>query len=499
VTDVESFSIVILLVAAALMVAVLSKRLSERTRVPAAALFLVAAAVASDIFPVLGTVPLVVDERVVTVALVFILFDGGMHIGWRRFRSAAGAISWIGIAGTAVTAAALAVLTHALFGFDWRTALLIGAALSPTDPAVVFSVLGGREVSGRTGVILEGESGANDPVGIALMVSLLGASGGGFAAVAGGVGEFVLQMVVGAVVGVLGGYGLVKLMRRVGLPDESLHSVRTIACAAFIYAAASLLQGSGFLAVFLAGIVVGDARAPYKREIERFTAGIASICEIVVFAVLGLSISLRDVLASGELWVGLALAGLLILVVRPVLVGLLLWTIRLNPGERAFILWAGLKGAVPILLGMFILSSGAPRATQVYSIIFIVVLVSVVVQGGLVPLFATLFKVPMRRVEQTPWSLDLRFRQEPKGMHRHVVGAGSPADGCTIADLALGEAGWISMIRRDGHLVQVRGSTELRAGDTVLTLSESDTWPGELFEAPTGKGGSGTSPHPPVS
>lgn len=479
--DVEPFSLVILLMAAALMVAVASNRLGQRIRVPAPALFLVVAAVASDLFPVLGQVPTKVDERIVTVALVFILFDGGMHIGWRRFRSASAAIVWIGVAGTAVTAAALAAAAHYFFGFDWRASLLLGAALSPTDPAVVFSVLGGREIAGRSGTILEGESGANDPVGIALMASLLAAGGGGLSAVAGGVGEFFLQMGVGAVVGVLGGYGLMKLMRHVGLPNESLHSVRAIACAAFIYAAATMLHGSGFLAVFLAGIIVGDSRAPYKLEIERFASGIASISEIVAFAVLGLSVSLRDVLSSGVVMIGLALAGLLILIIRPVLVGLLSVRIRLKPGERAFILCAGLKGAVPILLGMYILGSGAEHAQAMYSIIFIVVLISVVLQGGPVPYLASTFQVPMRRVEQQPWALGMRFSDEPHGLHRFVVAEGSAADGATIADLALGEDGWISMVRRDGHLVQVRGGTQLRAGDSVLALSETAEAVSELF------------------
>lgn len=471
--DIEPFSIVILLVAAALIVAVFSNRLSERIRIPAPALFLIAAAAASNIFPALGTVPLKVDERIVTVALIFILFEGGMHIGWKRFRPVAGAVTWLGIAGTAVTAAALAVAAHYLFGFDWRASLLLGAALSPTDPAVVFSVLGKREFAGRTGTILEGESGANDPVGIAIMVSLLAATGGGMDAVWGGLGEFALQMLIGAVVGVAGGWALTKLMR-IRLPNESLYSLRTIACAALIYAVATLLSGSGFLAVFLAGILIGDIRAPYKQEVERFTSGIASLAEIVAFAVLGLSIQIDNVLRPDVLWTGLALAGLLILVVRPVLVGALLAPIRLRLGERAFVLWAGLKGAVPVLLGTFILGAGVDHAGRIYAIIFLVVLVSVILQGGLVPLFASLFRVPMHVVKPQPWASGMRFDQEPEGLSQHVVVAGSPADGRTIADLHLGDTGWISMINRSGTLVQVRGSTRLQAEDIVLTLADAD-------------------------
>ncbi len=482
--DVAPFGLAVALVALAALLAVLSNRLSERVRVPAPAFFLIAAAVASDVFPKLRDLPIKVDQRLVTVALVVILFDGGMHIGWSRFRSAAGAVVWIGVAGTAVTAAGMAVLAHLLFGFGWRSALLLGTALAPTDPAVVFSVLGRREIAGRTGPIVEGESGANDPVAIALMVSLLGASGAGVHAVAEGVGEFALQMVLGAALGALGGYLLLLLMRRVPLPNAALYPVQTIAFACLIYGVATVAHGSGFLAVFLAGIIVGDPRAPYKREIERFASGLGSVAEIVVFTVLGLTVSLEQVLHDGEIWTGLALAALLILVVRPVLVGLVLAPIRLRLGERAFVLWAGLKGAVPIVLGTFVLTGGVRDSSRIYGVIFVVVLISVVVQGGLVPSFARLLKVPMRVVEPEPWALGMRFRDEPEGLRRYFVAAGSPADGCSISGLDVGETAWISMVSRDGRLVQVRGRTLLRADDEVLLLADSGADLDAVFRAP---------------
>ena len=480
---VDSFSVAILIVSGVVLVAAMSSRISERIHVPAPALFLIAAAAASDLFPSLGLVSAEVDERIVTVALIFILFDGGIHIGWRRFRSSAGAILWVGLAGTAVTAAAIAAVMYLVFGFDGRTALLIGAALSPTDPAVVFSVLGRREISGRSGTILEGESGANDPVGIALMVALLGATGGGWGAVLGGVGHFVLQMIVGVAIGLVGGFGLLQLIKHLPLPNEALYPVRTIACAPLIYAATSLAHGSGFLAVFLAGIIIGDARAPYKREIERFTSAVGSLSEIVAFTLLGLSVSLRELVRPDELWVGLGLAAILILVIRPVFVGVLLIPVRLRLGERAFVLWAGLKGAVPILLGMFVLTSGVADGRRVYGIVFLVVLVSVLVQGGLVPTFARMLRVPMRVVEPEPWALGMRFREEPTGLHRYVVAAGSPAHGAAIADLPLSESVWISMVTRDGKLLPVRGSTRLEAGDEVLALADPDSRddPGAAF------------------
>ncbi|PZS16307.1 MAG: potassium/proton antiporter [Pseudonocardiales bacterium] len=482
--DVVPFGVAVALVALAAVLAVLSNRLSARVRVPAPAFFLIAAAVASDVFPSLRGLPIKVDQRLVTIALVVILFDGGMHIGWSRFRAAAGAVVWIGVAGTAVTAAGMAVLAHVLFGFGWRSALLLGTALAPTDPAVVFSVLGRREITGRTGTIVEGESGANDPVAIALMVSLLGATGGGVHALAAGMGEFVLQIALGAALGAIGGYLLLLLMRRVPLPNAALYPVQTVAFACLIYGGATVAHGSGFLAVFLAGIVVGDARAPYKREIEHFAAGLASVAEIVVFTVLGLTVSLEHVVHDGELWTGVAMAALLILVVRPVLVGLVLAPIRLRRGERAFVLWAGLKGAVPIVLGTFVLTGGVSDATRIYGVIFVVVLISVVVQGGLVPSVARLLKVPMRVVEPEPWALGMRFRDEPEGLRRYFVAPGSPADGCSISGLDVGETAWISMVSRDGRLVQLRGKTLLRAGDEVLLLADPGVDIQREFRAP---------------
>jgi cell volume regulation protein A len=235
--------------------------------------------------------------------------------------------------------------------------------------------------------------------------------------------------------------------------------------------------------VFVAGIVLGDVRAPYKAETERFHSSLASLGEIVAFTVLGATISLRTA-ADPDVWlVGLVLAVLLTLVVRPLAVFPLLLPVRLRMGERAFIVWAGLKGAVPILLGTFVLAAGMPGATRIYHIIFVVVAFSVLVQGSLVPAVARRCGVPMRVVEPEPWSSGMRFRHEPEGLRRFMVAAGSPADGSAIRDLALGEDVWISLVSRDGHIVQVRGDTVLNAGDEVLVLADPDlvSGPAALF------------------
>jgi potassium/hydrogen antiporter len=470
VDDANHFGLLVALVSGAIMLAVVSNRLSVRVRVPAPAIFLVAAALASDLMPSLQRVPVQTSQRIVTVALVVLLFDGGMHIGRRRFRSAAGAIVWVGVVGTFATTGGIAVVAHYLLDLDWLPAFLVGTALAPTDPATVFSVLGRREIAGRSGVLLEGEAGANDPVGIALMASLLTAD-------TNGVEEFLRQMLVGGVLGVAAGVVLAKAMRRVTLPSGALYPLFTLAAAGIVYGATTVLHGSGFLAVFVAGIMVGDVRAPYKAEIERFHASLASLGEITAFTVLGLTISVRSLLPSSALWTGLLLAVLLTLVIRPVLVGALLIPIKLRWGERLFISWAGLKGAVPILLGTFVFAADVPDPKHLYQIIVVVVAFSVIVQGGLVPLIARRTGVPMRTVEPEPWSLGVRFQREPHGLHRYVIAEGAPAAGQAIADLPLGEDSWISLVSRNGELLRVRGDTVLQAGDEVILLGE----PSPLF------------------
>jgi potassium/hydrogen antiporter len=398
--EVSEFGTIVLVVALGFTMALAASKLMERVPVPAPAFFLLAAAVASDLFPSLGTQVAVRDvERVAVVALVVILFGGGYEIGWRRFSRSAIPIASLGVLGTFATAGVVAVFAHYALGFGWTSAGLLGAALAPTDPAVMFSVLGGREIAGRTGTILQGESGANDPVGIALMIGMIELATHHDASFWVVGREFVIEMSVGLAIGVAGGYLERWLLRRVSLPEGGLHAVRTLAAAGVIYGVASVAQGSGFLAVFVAGMIVGDADAPRKQEIEVFQNALSNVAEIVVFAALGLTVTLGEIDGSG--WIdGALLALFLALVARPLVVGPLLLPVRLRPGERLFVVWGGLKGAVPILLATFALLGGVADGRQIYDVVFIVVAFSVIVQGATIPLAARRLGVPMSRVQE---------------------------------------------------------------------------------------------------
>ena len=471
-SDTYTFGWLALLIAGVGLMALLSNRLTERIKIPAPLLMLVAAAAAVNAIPLLHEPGEQVVERLVTVALICILFNGGLHMGWPTFRSAAAPIAITGVLGTFLTTAAVAVFIHYTFGLSWYLALLVATAISPTDPAVVFSVLGQREVQGRSGTILEGESGANDPVGIALMASLISAGGisaGAFGHIA---VQFVLQMGIGAAVGVVGGRVMLWFIRTVRLPSEGLYPLRTLACAFILFGIATLAHGSGFLAVFVAGILLGDERAPYKPEIARFHAALASLGEVVAFLVLGLTINLRE-LTHPDVWIpGLVIAAVLAVLIRPLFVGLCLLPARLRSNERNFVLFAGLKGAVPILLGGFILAAHVDQAARLYGIVVIVVVFSVLLQGSLVPTVATWLQLPMRTHAPEPWALGVRLTEEPTGVRRITIAPGAKADGHRIEDLpGLPEDAWISLLVRNNQPIPVHGHSTLHAGDQLLVTA----------------------------
>jgi cell volume regulation protein A len=307
-------------------------------------------------------------EWIATAMLVVILLDGGIDIGWERMRASLRPVVALGVLGTFLTAGGLALAAHALLGYPWKLAGVIGAALAPTDPAVVFSVLGGTEIRGRAGTILEGEAGVNDPAGIALMLGMIDLATHRDATLLNVASDFGLQMGIGLAFGALGAW-VIRTHRELAI----------LLAGAALYAVTALAHGSGFLAVFIAGLAIGDRGAP--RELNR---RLAAGAEVVVFVALGLTIRTSH-LPVGD---ALLLAAALALLIRPLTVLVALATARLQPGDRAFIAWSGLKGAVPILLAAFAVIHHVARAGEIYGVVFVAVLASVLAQGSLVPTVA---------------------------------------------------------------------------------------------------------------
>jgi cell volume regulation protein A len=463
VEQILDFGAIVLIAAGGLFAAVATSKLGVvRFPIPGPAVFLLVAAIASDVFPGLSVLSIETASRIGVVALIVILFEGGMHVGWRRFRRSWVEISTLGFVGTFGTAVLIAVFAHVALDFSWSLSAVLGAALAPTDPAVMFSVLGRKEIGGRTGTMLEGESGVNDPVAISLMIGALEYATNDDQSFPPVAAEFAASMAVGLALGVAGAIVLRESMRRIELANETLYPILALAFAGVLYGATTIAHGSGFLAVFVAGVLVGDIRAPYKGEIERFHKSLASLAEIAVFAVLGLTISLDDI-GSDNVWLdGLLLALVLALVARPFAVGLLLLPARLRWGERIFVMWGGLKGAVPILLGTLVILEGIADGERVYDIIFVVVTFSVLVQGTSIPFVAPRLGVRMRDAD-------------PGGVVRRTVARGSSAEGRTLRELPFGERTWVQAIVRRGQPITPRGETVLATGDEVeLVLDVSD-------------------------
>lgn len=295
------FGQVILVVSGGLLLAIGVRMLAGRLAVPTAGLLLVAAAVASDVVDRLGTILSIEDvQRIVSLALIVILFEGGSNIGVRRFRRSAAPILTLGVLGTFGTAALVTVASHYALDLSWTVSGLIGAALSPTDPAVTFSVLAGKEVHGRSGTILEGESGFNDPVGIALMIGMVEFATHDDATFWTIAREFALGMTVGLAGGILGALLLAALVRRAPLPDRTLYPIAVILTVGVVWGGATVTHGSGFLAVFVAGILVGDLRYPARGAVRQFNSALSDLGELAAFVALGLTVDLAAIGGEGS-------------------------------------------------------------------------------------------------------------------------------------------------------------------------------------------------------
>ncbi len=425
--EISTFGLVVLTAAAGAAVLLAWSQITARLPFPAATFFLAGAAFVSNVVPDAGhALSIRTVERISVVALIVILFDGGLNVGWHRFRTALPAVGLLGIVGTAATAGLIAICARYLFGFRWILAGILGGALAPTDPAVTFSVLRGREIGGRASIALAGEAGINDAVAIAIVLGLVeyaGAASGSLLVV---LREFLVEIGVGFAVGAAAGAIVPLLLRHARFPAEGLYGIAGLVVAALAYGAASTAHGSGFLAVFIVGVLLGAERTPHKGEIERFSRTLASFAEMAVFAALGLTIDLR-ILGERAIWFdGILLALLLVLVARPLVVLPLVAPLRMRWGERLFLAWAGTKGAAPILLATVAVLAGFESA-RMYGIVFLVVLFSVVVQGGTVRWLADRLAIPMPRSERGESTV-------PTARHYRVA-EGSRAAGSTVRDL----------------------------------------------------------------
>jgi len=366
--------------AALVVVAIAAAPLAARIGLPGPAAFLGVGIVAGalDLVPVdeLSALNL---EQVGTVALYAILFQGGLVTGFRAWRRSAQPILVLGLPGTAVTAAALAAFAHYVLRLDWVLAAPIGIALAPTDPAAVYSVLRGKGDT-RARTILEGESGFNDPIGISLMVAAVAYFGPDHDSVADGALRFLQEIGIGAAIGVVAGLALVAALRAsAGLPDE-LQGAGLLAAAVLVGAGTATLHGSGFLAVYIAGLLLADAWRRQDGSRHVATEAAAAISEPLLFGLLGAAFA--TAVGWSELGYGIALTVVTALLLRPLVAMACTTRSGLAMGERRLVAWGGLKGAVPLLLAAYPALESLDGARRVEGIVLVATACSIVLQGA---------------------------------------------------------------------------------------------------------------------
>lgn len=328
-----------------------------------------------------------------TIALATILFAGGLETRWAEVKPLMLKGIALSTVGVLVTAVVVAAACYWIFGAELKLALLVGAIVSSTDAAAVFSVMNTAKVTLKEGLkpLLEFESGSNDPVAIMLVIGVIEWISHPTVTVGAFVMIFVKQLALGLILGLVLGKLLVRILHGMKFDFSSLYPVLTIAAVFFIYGFTASLEGSGFLAVYIAGILVGNSRFHMKEQVKSFADSSSWIMQIFMFLILGLLVYPLQLVQVA--WQGLLLSAVLILVARPLSVFASLAFCRMKVSEKLFVSWVGLRGAVPIVLATYPLLAGVQYANTIFNIVFFMVLVSILVQGTTIPLMARLCKV----------------------------------------------------------------------------------------------------------
>lgn len=470
---------VLLLVLGVLMaVSVLFSRTTDRMGVPIVLLFLILGMLGGSEGP--GGFPFddyQIAVRLGTVALVLILFDGGLNTSMPAFRSVLGPATMLATVGVALTAGLLACFAR-LLGLPWEQALLLGAVVSSTDAAAVFAVLrGGRmNLKARAGRTVEVESCINDPMAVILTITMIQVMTAKQDVGWGALLEVPVQLAIGAVVGVLFGYLGRLMLRKVRLATVGLYPVLTLSLAFASFGTATLVNGSGFLAVFIAAMLLGGASLPYHKNLTRVHDAVAWLSQVGMFLMLGLLVfpsQLVDVM-----WLGLGLALLLCFVARPLATAPCLAPFGYTKREIAYISWAGLRGAVPIILGTLPVLAKVEGADRIFNLVFFIVVISSLLTG------ATLLPVTrwlkMGSVALPPPSAVIELNSFHKLKSRILsFNIDSAVAVCTakLSEIEMPPDAAVIMIVRDQDIMAARGNTHIKAGDHVYVFCREEDRP----------------------
>jgi cell volume regulation protein A len=445
--------------------------LAGRLRIPGLVLFLgVGMLVGSDGLGLIDFTDYELARLIGVIALALILFEGGLAAGYSEIRPVLGSAVSLALVGTLITAMVTGIVAHWLLDLTLLQGLLVGAIVSATDGAAIFALLRGSTLKRRLARTLEGEAGMNDPVAVLLVLGFIEWIKHPDFGVVDMAGRFVQELGIGLVVGIGVGWVAVQAFRRAKLATGGLYPVASLAVVAVAFGAADVLHGSGFLAVYLAGLAMGSAQLPARQTVHAFHDGLAWVAQLVMFLALGLLVFPHQL--GDFVWQGTLIALVLVFVARPLAVTVATAFAPLSFGDRLVLGWAGLRGAVPVVLATFPVIEDVPGSLTFFNIAFFAVLLSTLVQGSsFEPLAKWLGATTEEPALPAPLVEVGTIRQLGADVVEVEIAEGDAAIGVRVRDLGLPRDALVNVLVRGEEALPPRGSTRLEAGDRLYIVA----------------------------
>ncbi len=465
--DVQTLDQILLVGTGVLLLAILAVRLSVGVGMPSLLVYLLIGVALGESGFGLRFNDAEVAHALGFGALMLILAEGGLTTSWPEIRPVMRLGVSLATLGVTVSVLIMAVFAHYVLGFSWQISILLGAVTSPTDSAAVFSVLRRVPLPRRLTGALEAESGLNDAPTVVLVTLVSASTTHGPLAFA---AEIVMELAIGVLGGLLVGYLGARLLRRAALPSSGLYPLAVLSFAVVAYAGSATLHGSGFAAVYVAALILGNAELPHRAATRSFSEGIAWLAQIGLFVMLGLLVSPGRIDLS-TLALALAAGAALTFVARPVSVAVASLVQPMGKRELVFLSWAGLRGAVPIVLATIPLARAIDGSAKLFDIVFVIVVISTLATGPTLPLVAKVLKVARRSEPR-----DLEVEAAPleriaADLLQVTISPKSLMHGVEVGELRLPPGSSVALIVRNGKMLVPERRTALRHGDDILVVT----------------------------
>ncbi|WP_307894445.1 potassium/proton antiporter [Bacillus swezeyi] len=462
----------ILLTALLLIIGVLTTKFSTRLGVPALVLFLLVGMImGSDGLGIIYFNNPELAQLIGIIALVIILFEGGLQTKWSPVKAVAAPSLSLATVGVLLTTIVIAVAAKLIFNVSWMEGFLFGAIVGSTDAAAIFAVLKGQNIRDRLSATLEAESGTNDPMAMFLTLSFIELITAKNSSIFVLIGSFFWQMGIGLLLGFLLGRFASFAINKINLDSSGLYPIFTLAFALLTYSLTDLIGASGLLAVYIAALVIGNKDLTYRHSIFRFNEGFAWMMQILMFIILGLLVFPAQFLSFGIIFKGFLLSLILIFLARPVAVFLSTIKMGFHLKEKIFLSWAGLKGAVPIVLATFPMTMGLENSQLFFNVVFFVVLTSALIQGSTISFVAETLGLNGPKKVEAPHSLELvSIGKANAEIIEFEVDDTTVIRGQKLKEISFPKDALISAIIRNGDLVTPHGETTIKSGDILYIL-----------------------------